>query len=475
MRQVFLLSFGAVFSLTSAAQVQSPEGFLGYRLGKQFTPHYRVVEYFRHVAMQASNQVKIVEYGTTYEGRPLLAAIVTSPTNMVQLEEIRRNNLRLTGLEEGQGNLNGPVIVWLTYNVHGNEAVSTEAAMLTLYELLSKYTAWLKEAVVIIDPCANPDGHSRYVNWYMQMVGVQPNIDPDAREHHEPWPGGRFNHYHFDLNRDWAWQSQRETQQRIAFYQQWMPQVHGDFHEMGVEQPYYFAPAAEPYHKEITSWQREFQSILGKNIAQYFDRNHRLYFTRETFDLLYPSYGDTWPTFNGAIGMTYEQGGSGRAGLSILTNNGDTLTLSKRIENQHTAGMATIEIAVQQRKRLLEEFRNYFAQALTYPTGAYKSFIISAGNDPHKLKTLTEYLDRNQIRYGLAANAMTVKAFNYRNGKEETVNVTRNDLVITIAQPKSVISESAFQPSHCPCRFGYLRCHCLGFALCDGFRGVCCR
>ncbi|MEJ7661294.1 MAG: M14 family zinc carboxypeptidase [Hymenobacter sp.] len=95
---------------------------------------------------------------------------------------------------------------------------------------------WLKNTVIVVDPCVNPDGHDRYVNWYNRVRNQAPNPAPDAWEHHEPWPGGRYNHYYFDLNRDWAWQTQQESRQRIALYNQWLPQVHADFHEMGAEQ-----------------------------------------------------------------------------------------------------------------------------------------------------------------------------------------------------------------------------------------------
>ena len=137
------------------------------------------------------------------------------------------------------------------------------------------------------------------------------------REHSEPWPGGRTNHYYFDLNRDWAWQSQQESRDRVAFYLQWMPHVHADIHEMGAESPYYFAPAAPPYHVNVTDWQAKFQTDIGKNNASHFDKEGWLYYTREKFDLFYPSYGDTYPTFAGAIGMTYEQGGSGYANRAV--------------------------------------------------------------------------------------------------------------------------------------------------------------
>src|SRR5690606_12305586 len=119
----------------------------------------------------------------------------------------------------------------------------------------------LKNTIVILDPCLNPDGYERYVHWYNQRKGYQPNPAPYAWEHREPWPGGRYNHYLFDLNRDWAWQSQKESQERLLFYQQWMPHLHADFHEMNAASSYYFPPAARPFHQDITSWQREFNDI----------------------------------------------------------------------------------------------------------------------------------------------------------------------------------------------------------------------
>ncbi|HWB94942.1 MAG TPA: M14 family zinc carboxypeptidase, partial [Puia sp.] len=203
-----------------AQTVPSPETFLGYSLGAHFTPHHTIVGYFKTVAAAAPDRVKLEQYGTTNEGRPLLLAFIASPENLRRLEEIRTNNLRLAGLlHDGKtADEHAPVIVWLSYNVHGNEPASSEAAMKTLYWLADpaskKAAAWLSNVVVIIDPCVNPDGRDRYVSWYNDVVGMQPNPDPQAREHQEPWPKGRTNHYNFDLNRDWAWQTQKETQER---------------------------------------------------------------------------------------------------------------------------------------------------------------------------------------------------------------------------------------------------------------------
>ena len=371
-------------------KIQSPSEFLGYKLGDQFTPHYRVVEYYKYLTTVSKN-IKLQEYGKTNESRPLFLAFVGSDSNISRLEEIRINNMSLTGIKDGSNILkpeevlkDQPVLLWFSYNVHGNESVSTEASLQTVFDLLDPANlstkAWLKNTLVILDPCLNPDGRERYVNFYNPIKNAVPDPLSFAREHMEPWPGGRANHYYFDLNRDWVWQSQVESRQRLAVYNKWLPQVHVDFHEQGINSPYYFAPAAEPYHQDISKWQREFQTIIGKNNARYFDQNGWMYFTRENFDLLYPSYGDTYPVYNGSIGMTYEQGGSGRAGLAVINAEGDTLTLKDRIDHHHTSGLSTLEATSQNSEKAITEFRNYFSQSKSNPRGEFKSYIIKGDN-----------------------------------------------------------------------------------------------
>ncbi len=439
------------FHLSAWGQAKSPREFLGYELGERFTPHHRVVAYFEHVAA-AQDEVELVHYGTTYEERPLMAAFVTAPSNMGKLETIRMDNLRRTGLELGETTTRIP-IVWLSYNVHGNEAVSSETAMKTLWELVNPANGetkkWLERMVVVIDPCLNPDGHDRYVDWYHQKAHRRLQPDPQSVEHLEPWPGGRPNHYLFDLNRDWAWQVQRESRARIQLYNRWMPQVHVDFHEQGINSPYYFAPAAEPVHALVSDFQREFQETVGRNNARYFDERAWLYFTREVFDLFYPSYGDSWPMFNGAIGMTYEQGGSGQAGLGILTALGDTLTLSDRISHHYTSGMATIETVFNHSDRLLDEYTRYFADNRSLPKGHYQSYVIKPGESPERLAELKQLLRRNGIRYGhgQAGRKAGMKGFDYFSGKMASFELEDADLVVSALQPKAVLTQALFEPN----------------------------
>ncbi|HEY4207905.1 MAG TPA: zinc carboxypeptidase, partial [Puia sp.] len=303
---------------------------------------------------------------------------------------------------------------------------------------------WLQHTVVVIDPCINPDGRDRYVNWFTEAVGEHANPDPQSREHHEPWPGGRTNHYNFDLNRDWAWQTQIETQQRLKKYNAWLPQVHVDFHEQGYNNPYYFAPAAEPYHDVITPWQRDFQIQIGKNNAKYFDSHGWLYFTKEEFDLFYPSYGDTYPTYNGAIGMTFEQGGSPRGGLAVATANEDTLTLADRLEHHYTTGISTIEISSQNAARLIKEFHKYFTDARERPGGEFKAYYIRNDAYGDKLVRLKTLLDRNDIEWAPAPMG-SFTGVDYETGKQAPFKAAAGDIVINANQPRSNLLRVLFE------------------------------
>ena len=433
----YLLLASLSFSLLTHAQgLQSPSEFLGYELGTEFTRHHRVIDYFEYLAEAASDRVQLQTYGQTNERRPLVLAYISSKENMLDLENIRREHMAST---EGEGNAS-KAIVWLSYNVHGNESVSTEASMSTAFALLTEKSDYLQNTVVLLDPCVNPDGRERYVSWYNQYKNAPNNVDPNSKEHHEPWLNGRANHYMFDLNRDWAWLTQIESQQRITLFNRWLPHVHVDFHEQGVDAPYYFAPAAEPFHEVITDFQREFQVTVGKNHAKYFDAEGWFYFTKEIFDLLYPSYGDTFPTYNGSIGMTYEQGGSGRAGLGIQTGIGDTLTLSDRIAHHFTTGISTVEISSQHAERLNTEFKKFY-KPKEY---TYKSYVLNGNSD--KIEALTHLLDQHEIEYGWGKNGNS-KGYAYKTGKSGSLQTSEKTLVVSTEQKKGTLVKVLFEPN----------------------------
>ncbi|MBV9774854.1 MAG: zinc carboxypeptidase, partial [Gemmatimonadetes bacterium] len=292
---LLLLPLGALAAQTA---VPSPAEVLGYQLGEHFTPYSGVREYGRRLA-DASPMVDYRPYGMTAERRELFQLVIARPENLQRLDAILAANAELTRPETTperarQIAASNPAIVYLSYGVHGNESSSSEAALWTAWDLARgapEVAGALDSLVVIIDPVVNPDGRDRYVQWFNSVVGDRPNPSPQAREHREPWPGGRYNHYLFDLNRDWSWATQPETRARLATWDRWNPQVHVDFHEMGYNSSYFFFPATEPinpiYPRYVLDWARRF----GQSNARAFDARGWDYYTREAFDLFYPGYG----------------------------------------------------------------------------------------------------------------------------------------------------------------------------------------
>jgi len=224
-----------------------------------------------------------------------------------------------------------------------------------------------------------------------------------------------------------------------------MPHVHVDYHEQGYNNPYYFAPAAEPFHEVITPWQREFQNTIGRNNAKYFDEQGWLYFTKERFDLYYPSYGDTYPTYSGAIGMTYEKGGIG-AGLTVTTTEGDPMTLKDRLTHHFTTGMATIETTSINANKLVDEFEKYFKENINTPSVLYKTYVIKGDNNADKLNKFTAWLSSHSIQYGHASAGRPAKGFDYQTQTQNSFSLSTDDIVVNIHQPKGRFITTVFEP-----------------------------
>jgi len=418
------------------AQNFTPASFLGYEIGTRFTRQDKVVDYFYALQAAYPSMMKVEKYGETYEHRDLLLAFFGTQENLKKLEEIRQNHQNHAASEK-------LAIVWLSYNVHGNESSGTEAAMQTAYRLLTDKADYLANTIVIMDPCLNPDGRDRYVNFYQQYGNAPADIHKFSAEHKEPWPSGRPNHYLFDLNRDWAWMTQIESEQRVQRYNQWLPHVHVDFHEQGINEPYYFPPAAEPYHEVITNWQRDFQKEIGGNHASYFDKEGWLYFSKEIFDLLYPSYGDTYPTYSGSIGMTYEQGGSGRAGLAVITQVGDTLSLKDRVSHHVTTGLSTVEMSAKNAAKLVKEYQQFCVQK----NYKYKTYVLRSSQA--KLEPLMTLMKKNSIQVEMITTSTqesSSKAFHYQNGQMETLKLVQGDMLIHTNQEKGTLVNVLFEP-----------------------------
>ncbi|HLU26078.1 MAG TPA: M14 family metallopeptidase [Longimicrobiales bacterium] len=434
------------------APVPSPAEVLGYELGERFTDVAGLVRYLETLAA-ASPRVQVRRYGETVEGRPLLQVVIAREDYMARLDEILERNRELsdpstTAARAQEIAATNPAVVYFSYGVHGNEASSSEAALWTAWDLASGHESVagvLDSVIVIIDPAVNPDGRDRYVNWFRQAMGLRPNPNPEAWEHWEPWPGGRFNHYLFDLNRDWAWATQPETRARLATWSHWTPQVHVDFHEMDYQSSYFFFPAAKPINPAYPAHILEWAKIFGKANAEAFDRQGWHYYTRESFDLFYPGYGDSWPSLLGAIGMTYEQAGHGRAGLAITRPDGQVLTLRDRAERHRTTGRATLRAAASRKGELLRGFAEFHRRV----DEGLPDILLIPGANPDRIEALVSLLYAQGIRVERAERSFRVNAQAHRGFRERrefpagTLRVParqpRGRLAITLLQPETVL------------------------------------
>jgi Zinc carboxypeptidase len=444
MKKIALFTF--LFSISLGfSQIQAPEKYI-YNYGKKVSYYYEIENYFEHLCKE-SKLISKVNYGKTYQDKNLNAYILTSENNHSKLDMIRKNHLYQIGMStEKPSETIDKTIIWLSFNVHGNEIGAIESSLSVVYQLLNdaKYQPILEECVIILDPCLNPDGFSRYVQWQRDNSGKRIHPEKHDREHMEAWSNGRNNHYHFDLNRDWAWQTQVETQQRSKFYNQWMPMIHTDVHEMGPNEPYFMPPSADPFHEQVADFQVEMHKKIGAFTSKEFDNNNWMYYSGERFDLFYPSYGDTWPTFNGAIGTTYEQGGIG-AGRAEKLRNGQILTIQDRIDHHKIAILANVQVAYQEREFLKAGFRKYFQEQRKNPKGNYKTYIVKHSA---KNKQLTQLLDLNGIEYSFANEKSSAKGYHFQSFKEKSFDINKNDLIVSVNQPKSVLAQVLFEPEH---------------------------
>jgi hypothetical protein len=346
---------------------------LGFDVGERIVWANQAVQYLEALAKAAPSRIKVTDYAKSWEGRRLVYAVIGSEANLRILPEIQAGMKKLhdprATREADARKLVGdlPAVIWLAYTVHGNEISGTDASLMTAYHLLAArgdamVDKILENVVVVIDPIQNPDGRDRFVHHYEINEGRQPDPEPATAEHNEQWPAGRVNHYFFDLNRDWMAVTQPETKGRIRVLQEWYPLVFADLHEMGSDSMYYFAPDAVPYNPHLTKDQKDTLSIFGKGNGKYFDKFGFSYFTREVYDAFYPGYGASWPSYFGAIAMTYENGST--RGLAVRRSDEVTVDYKFVVRRHFTSSIATCETAALNRRQLLENFWKYGQTAI---------------------------------------------------------------------------------------------------------------
>jgi hypothetical protein len=394
-------------------RIPTLEQVTGHATGQAITSPDGIAAYLAALAAAAPDRARVFEYARSEEGRPLSIIVIGSPERIAHLDDVKKG-LRaladprsLSAAEADRLLRELPAVVWLLHAVHGNEVSSSDAALALAYHLLAAQDdpaaeVARREALVVIDPLENPDGRARFLATNGAAAGPSPDPEPLAAEHDEPWPGGRANHYLFDMNRDWFAQTQPETRGRLRVFLDWYPHVAVDLHEMGGDSTYYFAPPARPFNPHFSAAQREWLETFGRAIAARFDEAGQAYFVRDVFDSFYPGYGESWPMTQGAIGMTFEQASA--RGLAWRHDDGSTLTYLDGVRNHFRAGLATVEAASRGRARLLRDFLEFRRSAVREgETGPVRAYVLPPGDDPARTRRLVELLAGQGVEVRVAS------------------------------------------------------------------------
>ena len=346
--------------------VPTPRTILGHEVGEWHVRHDQLVRYMEILA-SASPRVRLEVQGATHEGRPLILVTITSAQNQGRLEDLRRAHLdRLDRPTPPAPAADAPAVLWLGYSIHGDEASGSNASLLVAYHLAAAQDPGveklLQETIVLIDPSLNPDGLGRFAQWANGHRGAQPAAAVDHREHQQVWPGGRTNHYWFDLNRDWLLLQHPESQARMKTFQSWRPHLSGDFHEMGSDSTYFFQPGVpQRVNPLIPTENQELTWKIAEFHARSFDRHGVAYFTEEQFDDFYPGKGSTYPDLAGTVGILFEQASA--RGHRRDTING-LLTFPEAVHHHFLTSLSMLEAVHELRGELQAYQLGFAAEAL---------------------------------------------------------------------------------------------------------------
>jgi hypothetical protein len=426
--------------------IPAPEKFLGYPIGTQHTRHEKLVEYFRELD-RLSDRVSTKVIGRTFEQREQIVAVFTSTANHARLEDIRKSHLegQMTGNTEKI-----PLVIHLGYNVHGNEPSSSEAAMLTAYYLTAsedaETTGWLNDMVILMDPVINPDGRDRHTHWANMHKADPPVADPLDREHNEIWPGGRFNHYWFDLNRDWFLGTFPETRSRIRFFHEWRPYIQTDHHEMGSNSTFYFDPGKNSSNNPVVPdyLYKTIYPKFGKYFSEAANAIGSMYFTKEAFDKLYPGYGSSYINFYGGAGFLFEQGSS-RGHVQETTT--IPITFAFTIRNQLTASLATIRASLAEKSDLLKLRKEFYRVAGEQAKhSAIKGYVFTCPEDLTRDRAFLDMLLLHEIEVYETGSAIQAEGRKFETGQSWLVPVDQPNYIMvrSIFEKQITYTDSTF-------------------------------
>ena len=439
--------------------VPRPQTTTRFDVGDFHTNYATMERVIERIAQAAPDRVRVTDIGETNEHRMMHLLVISAPENLQRLDQIKANIARLadprtTGADEARRiAAEMPIISFMSYTIHGNESASFEAMMQVVYQLAASNEQAtldiLKNSVVLVNVCSNPDGHERFVTWY-NSFGMG-NADPLASEHREPWSiWGRANHYRFDLNRDNLAATQIETRNLQRAYLDWNPQIFVDHH--GQPSQYFFPPAALPVNPNLppaqtTRWLTEF----GRANAAQFDARNWDYYVRDVFDLFGPFFWDSWPALNGATGMTYETDGGGTKGYAWRRDDDTIVTLRSAIAKHYIASLTTLETAARNREARLRDFYEFKQSAIEEGRReGMRRIVLVPGRDPARAADLADVLLRSGIEVSLTSEpfrSTSARAYTAGTAAGGTAHTfPAGAYIVELAQPQKRLAKALLEP-----------------------------
>jgi len=436
------------------AAVPRPETVLGYDVGSWHTQYANQERTLLAIADAARDRVRVEQIGVTNERRTMRIYVISTPENIARLDAIRADLDRIADPRgASQADLDAviartPAVVWFNGSVHGDEVPGFEASMQLLYHFAATedpaMLALMKDALVVINPASNPDGHERFSVWSNSIAVGSPERQAIEQQRGQPWTiSGRFNHYRFDMNRDLMAMTQKEVQAITGAMLKWHPMVSADLH--GYTSTFYMAPAARPVNANISSWPVKWNEAIGRGNAAAFDKFGWLYYVRDNFDLYYPGYYDSWPALNGAMGTTYETDG----GPALLKRREDGTLLSLRdgISKHYEASIATFETSARGAREMVRDYAAFRQKAVTDGrNGTMKRVVFLPGTDPARAAELAAALMRAgiEVTRTTAAHA-SARTRGYAVDGLLTKTFPAGSYVVDLAQPQGKVAKAVLE------------------------------
>jgi len=416
--------------------IPTPEQVLGYQVGNWHVTHDQLVTYMKAVAL-ASDRVMIQETGRTYEKRPQVVLTISTPANLTKLDQIKADRAKLRDPNSSLDIGKMPVVMFMGYSVHGNEPSGANAALLAAYHFAAanEIAGELENIVLLLDPAINPDGLNRFASWVNSHKAYNMNGDPNGREYNETWPRGRTNHYWFDLNRDWLPVQHPESRNRVRIFQEWLPNIHLDFHEMGTNSTFFFQPGVPSRMHPLTPTKNfELTAKIGTYHAKALDKMGSLYYNQENYDDFYYGKGSTYPDVQGSIGILFEQASS-RGHLQESANG--MLSFPFTIRNQFTANLSSYQAAKEMRVELNQWMKDFYNEiAVETAADVNKAYIFGSKEDDARSFHLADLIIQHNIKVFNLNEDITL------NGKEFK---GKNSYIVPADQPQYRLIKAMFE------------------------------